>query len=464
MMSGSGVHPSVAGPASAQLRLLASGSEADFRELARFADFEDAAFERVSSPAAIVRALADGAWDLVFVPLDGEPEDQLRWWGEVLGRIAPRPRLVVLSREPSAGFGLRASHLGVFDILLIPASRERFHAVLQRVRTYREETIRPLPEVRSITIGGYEIVSGSSAMLPVFRAIAQVRRSTASVLITGRVGHRQGAGGRARSTTRLAARRARSSRSTAPPFPRTCSRASSSATRRAPSPGAVARQASACFEPADGGTLFLDEIGDMPPGAAEQAPARAPGARDRARRRRRADPGRRAAHRRHQPRSRARWCGTGGSARTSTTASTVMTIELPPLRERHDDIPLLVEPPSCASSRPGTDGRSTGSPTAMALLAPPRMAGQRPRAPNVIERAVVVADGSVLRAEHLPEEWRTDARPEAEGDHGIVTLQEMEARHIARVLAYTGGQIGEAARLLGVHRNTLARKVRTYGL
>jgi DNA-binding protein Fis len=40
----------------------------------------------------------------------------------------------------------------------------------------------------------------------------------------------------------------------------------------------------------------------------------------------------------------------------------------------------------------------------------------------------------------------------------------MEARHIARILSHTRGQIGEAAGILGVHRNTLARKIREYGL
>ena len=46
----------------------------------------------------------------------------------------------------------------------------------------------------------------------------------------------------------------------------------------------------------------------------------------------------------------------------------------------------------------------------------------------------------------------------------LVTLQEMEARYIARTLSHTRGQIGEAARILGVHRNTLARKIKEYSL
>ena len=51
----------------------------------------------------------------------------------------------------------------------------------------------------------------------------------------------------------------------------------------------------------------------------------------------------------------------------------------------------------------------------------------------------------------------TDAR-------SLVTLREMEARHISRALDFTHGHIGEAARILGVHRNTLARKIREHGL
>ncbi|PYP40474.1 MAG: sigma-54-dependent Fis family transcriptional regulator, partial [Gemmatimonadetes bacterium] len=69
------------------------------------------------------------------------------------------------------------------------------------------------------------------------------------------------------------------------------------------------------------------------------------------------------------------------------------------------------------------------------------------------------------RADHLPEEWRTGGEAAAAPDTTpLSTLSEMEARHISRVLDHTHGQIREAARILGVHRNTLARKIREYGL
>jgi DNA-binding NtrC family response regulator len=84
---------------------------------------------------------------------------------------------------------------------------------------------------------------------------------------------------------------------------------------------------------------------------------------------------------------------------------------------------------------------------------------------NVVERAVILANGGTLRAEHLPDEFRGDGTvvpiPSASG---LSTLAEAERRHITLVLAQTAGQIGAAAQTLGIHRNTLARKMKEYGL
>ena len=75
-----------------------------------------------------------------------------------------------------------------------------------------------------------------------------------------------------------------------------------------------------------------------------------------------------------------------------------------------------------------------------------------------------MSDG-VLRSEHLPDELRAEEPgvPERSAS-GLPTLAEAEARHIARVLSHTGGQIGAAADILGIHRNTLTRKMKEYGL
>ena len=101
------------------------------------------------------------------------------------------------------------------------------------------------------------------------------------------------------------------------------------------------RRKKGMFELADGGTVFLDEIGEIaarPPG---QAPARPAGARRSSASAARADRGRRAHRRGHEPRSRRG--GQGGAIPRGplSTGSNVVPIMVPPLRERRDDIPLL---------------------------------------------------------------------------------------------------------------------------
>jgi DNA-binding NtrC family response regulator len=84
---------------------------------------------------------------------------------------------------------------------------------------------------------------------------------------------------------------------------------------------------------------------------------------------------------------------------------------------------------------------------------------------NAVERAVIVATDDTVRAEHLPDELRAaEATLPQRAGSGLATLVDAEARHIARVLAHAGGQIGAAAEILGIHRNTLARKIKEYGL
>jgi len=78
---------------------------------------------------------------------------------------------------------------------------------------------------------------------------------------------------------------------------------------------------------------------------------------------------------------------------------------------------------------------------------------------------VIVATDEVLRAEHLPEEFRGEEATLPDRPEGaLLTLAEVEARHITRVLAHTNHQIGAAAEILGIHRNTLTRKMKEYGL
>ncbi len=88
---------------------------------------------------------------------------------------------------------------------------------------------------------------------------------------------------------------------------------------------------------------------------------------------------------------------------------------------------------------------------------------------NVLDRAVLVARGGVVRSVDLSAEGATPTLAPSGGGQGdgypaTWSMREVEERHIRRVLAHTGGHMGEAADILGVHRNTMTAKVREYGI
>ena len=227
--------------------------------------------------------------------------------------------------------------------------------------------------------------------------------------------------------------------------------------------GAVARRVGR-FEQASGGTLFLDEIADM--GLALQAKIL------------------RAVQEREIER-------VGGTApipvNVRLIAATnrdlreavaqgrlredlyyrlaVVIIQLPRLTERGDDLlQLIAYFVSLFAEKCGKRIEAISDRAFETLRNRPWVGNVR-ELRNVIERAVIVATDATLRLEHLPEELRTDeAGLPGRSPTGLLTLADAEARHIARVLAHTGGQIGAAAEILGIHRNTLTRKVREYGL
>jgi DNA-binding NtrC family response regulator len=450
--------------AEATPRLLGVGSDSGlFHDLARYARAEGEALDRVPDAPAALRALTRGGWSVVIVVLDQEPDDQLGWWVDVLRRVPKRPRLVVLVPAPSIGFVLRAWQMGVFDVLPVPLSRDRFSEMLQRVKAAEDENAIPLPDLHAATVGPTQMVSGSASMLPVFRTMSQVSPSTATVLIQGESGTGKELVARA---IHLQGPRA------AKPFvaincaaiPENLLESELFGHEKGAFTGAVARKIGR-FERATGGTLFLDEIGDMSM-VLQSKILRAV-----------------------QEREIERVGGTepiGVDVRLIAATHrdlksliaegrfredlyyrlAVVTIALPRLAERDNDLLLL------SASFLQEFGQRYGkqftaiTEQAVVLLKQHEWAGNIRELRNVIERAVLVAEGGVLRSEHLPEAWRTrtELKPEATGPEALVTLSEMEARHIARTLDYTHGHVGECARLLGVHRNTLARKIKEYGL
>jgi DNA-binding NtrC family response regulator len=141
----------------------------------------------------------------------------------------------------------------------------------------------------------------------------------------------------------------------------------------------------------------------------------------------------------------------------------VVTIDIPPLRRRREDIPLLAHHFLVKfGAKYGREVRSISMP-GLAQLRGYSWPGNVRELENVIERAIIMASGPELQPEHLPRLANAGGRPEAtEGD--LVSMSEMEKSLIARTLQSTGGHRGRTAEALGISSASLWRKIKKYGL
>jgi DNA-binding NtrC family response regulator len=152
----------------------------------------------------------------------------------------------------------------------------------------------------------------------------------------------------------------------------------------------------------------------------------------------------------------------------------VVRITLPPLRDRPEDIPVLVE--HLLGRINARDGRRVTkvTPEAMARLQAHPWPGNVRQLEHALMRAVVMAHGDVVSADLLvletappvPVTPPVDAAPTRARDPlpDDPSLDAVEKAHVVRILAATGGHLGRACRLLGISRPTLARKMRRYAL
>ncbi len=148
----------------------------------------------------------------------------------------------------------------------------------------------------------------------------------------------------------------------------------------------------------------------------------------------------------------------------------VVKIDLPPLHERPEDIPLLAANFTQRFSRPGAPPKSI-APEAMELLLQHRWPGNIRELENAIERATVTSRDDVIRPENLPAEILKPTRPKYQlpvdlsrplTDQLNELTSAFEERYLRRALKRTRGHIGRTARLTGLSRRTITDKIALY--
>ncbi|RJQ13797.1 MAG: sigma-54-dependent Fis family transcriptional regulator [Nitrospiraceae bacterium] len=144
----------------------------------------------------------------------------------------------------------------------------------------------------------------------------------------------------------------------------------------------------------------------------------------------------------------------------------VLSVKIPPLRERRDDIPLLVD----HFLKKFAGDKKKFSPDAMELLRNYQWRGNVRELENIIERAVLLCDKEIIGTEHLPEEIRsasTIAKGISVPSGGVdfeKIIEDLEKAYLLRALEQTNGVKTEAAKLLNLTFRSFRHKLKKYGI
>ncbi len=368
----------------------------------------------------------------------------------------PDVPVIILTAFATIETAMEAIRAGAYDYLSKPFQLELIRLRARRAleeRRLRSENLRYRQELHA-RFAAKHVVGTSSSMVEVYRVAARVANSDTAVLIVGETG----------TGKELIARaiHAGSPRAERPFVPVDCTTLPESLVEselfgheRGAFTGAVTTRRG-LFEAAAGGTIFLDEVGDLP-GALQAKLLRVLQERDI----RRVGGTDRipvdvrviaATHRDLRARASA-----GEFREDLYYRLNVVAVQLPPLRERREDIPLLVrhfvDKYAGAADRPAP----VVSPQAMARLAAYPWPGNVRQLENVLERAVTLAGGPVLLAEDLELEPASAPAAGPTLPASAMSLDEVKHWYVRRVLEAEGGNKQRAAEILGVDRRTLYR-------
>ena len=142
----------------------------------------------------------------------------------------------------------------------------------------------------------------------------------------------------------------------------------------------------------------------------------------------------------------------------------VININLPALRERQDDIPLLANHFLRKYEKSLSRTAMRFSKGAMRLMLNYAWPGNVRELENSVERAAILAETDVIHSHDLPDKLRSTSPVMASIENTGMTLEELEREHIKRVLDKVENDKVKAAQVLGIHLSTLYRKVQRYHL
>ncbi len=386
---------------------------------------------------------------------------------ELVTRLAATeqpPAMVVMTAFGAVQSAVAAMRAGALDYLTKPLDFEELLVVLDKVSRHHA-LVREAAQLRARLrdrVAPSSIVGDGPAMQRVFEVVDQVAPSRASVMLTGESGTGK--------ELIASAIHQRSPRAAGPFVKLHCAALAESLLEselfgheRGAFTGAVGRR-DGRFSQADGGTLLLDEIGEISPAIQvkllrflqEHEFERVGGDQTI-----RVDVRIIAA----TNRDLAKEVAAGRFREDLFYRLNVVAIELPPLRDRRDDIPALAQffLQRCAAA----NGKAIDAfdPACLAALREHDWPGNVRELENAIERAVVMTTGTVLEARHLPPSVRPSAPRDAVAGAPPIpgsTMAAIERFAITRTLEATGGSTSKAAEVLGLSTRKIQYRLHEY--
>ncbi len=414
-----------------------------------------------------LRAVQAEIFDLVITDVKMPRMDGLEVL-KMVKDVSPETVVLMITAFATTETAVEAMKLGAYDYITKPFKVEEIKLVIRKAlekRSLRKENILLRREMESRA--GFENFIGKSApMQSVFSLIRQVADTRSTVLITGESGTGKELVARAVHFT--------SSRKTGPfvtvncgALPETLLESELFGYMKGAFTGAASNK-QGLFEAANGGTIFLDEISATTPALQikllrvlqEREFKRVGGTAD--------------------VKVDVRVIAASNKNLLSEVKSgafredlyyrlNVLPIQLPPLRERREDVPPLVEFFLRKFSGGGVPKRM--APEAMKILINNRWPGNVRELENAVERLVILASGDTIRLEHVPDTIRNELPcselvPSDIPDGGIdlgMLLENAEKTLLRKALEKTGGVKTEAAKILGLSFRSFRHRLQKYG-
>jgi DNA-binding NtrC family response regulator len=378
--------------------------------------------------------------------------------------------VIVVTGHGSIDQAVKAIRLGAYDFLQKPINVDQLRLILDRAARERalEDEVAQLREHLRRQYEFQGVISKSPKMHAVFELIQNVAATTATVLIEGENGTGKERIARAIHEVSRPYRRGDFVAVNCAAVPESLYESDLFGHEKGSFTGAD-RQRKGRFEQANGGTLFLDEVGDIPPAmqvkllrvlqercfervggnSTIEVDVRVVAASNR---------------------GLARLVRKGKFREDLYYRLNVVRIELPPLRERQDDIMVLAT--NFAARYARTPGAPPGiSPEAMEKLLQHTWPGNIRELENAIQRACVTARGPNIEAHDLPAEvlapktqaptWKVDVRRKLP-DLLREATAEMEKQYLIKVLRRTRGNVGRCAKISGLSRRSISSKLAEY--